>query len=71
MKNLDVSFPRTVAERRLREPAGQLTLDELAQQISTIIMLNDPVSVRDNVQHSRVWLRGTVQLEPAYLSKLT
>jgi hypothetical protein len=62
VKTTDVSYPRDTAERRLHAKPGVLTLDELAEQMSLVNVV-DPVSVRDArpVRYSAVYYRGRRQ----------
>ena len=64
----DVSYPRDVAERKLRADAGH-SLDDLARRIS--LQTYETVSVREpsTGEHSQVFLRGKTTGQRPYLSK--
>lgn len=72
LEDLDTSYPRESAERRLLVKPGRLTLDELAERMSRENTA-EPVSVRDNnarpVTHSAVYLRGERLRQTPYLSR--
>lgn len=73
MKDLDASYPRENAERRLRVKPGRLSLDELAQRLSVEHNPDEPLSVRDisakPITHIRVYRNGETLSQQPYLSE--
>lgn len=71
---LDSSYPRESAERRLKVKSGRLTLDELAMRLS-IIEPDDPLSVRDintkPIKHSKVYFKGEATPDAPYLTRFS